>query len=95
MIELEPMDIVEIRHKKGMTQEEFADFIGVYRTTLVRWERGQTKPEPIYVANLVLCRNTGRSVMQVLGEKEPKKITPRIYGARRRYGIAVSPELAP
>ncbi|MCJ7805165.1 helix-turn-helix domain-containing protein [Patescibacteria group bacterium] len=38
------MDIQEIRTKLNMTQGEFAQFIGVSRMTVNRWENGKTKP---------------------------------------------------
>lgn len=90
MIELEPMEIVAIRHKRGMTQPEFARFIGIHRTTLNRWERGKKKPEPIYLANLILCRDTGRSVMQtILPDIRRDALSKRERGSRERYGIAL------
>jgi putative transcriptional regulator len=34
----------QIRESLGMTQEKFADSIGVNRKSIVRWENGRTKP---------------------------------------------------
>lgn len=36
--------IKEYREKKFMTQKEFADSIGVQKTTVTRWETGQFEP---------------------------------------------------
>lgn len=38
------MDIREIRKSLGMTQQEFADAIGVDKTVVYKYERGLTKP---------------------------------------------------
>lgn len=32
------------RQLAGLTQEQFAEAIGVHRTTIVRWEQGKTHP---------------------------------------------------
>ncbi|MBO9497746.1 helix-turn-helix domain-containing protein [Thalassotalea sp. G20_0] len=42
--EVEPLDIKAIRHKVNMTQEEFANAVGVKLPTLRHWERGDRKP---------------------------------------------------
>ena len=34
------------RKAVGLTQEQLAERLGVERTTVVRWERGQTAPLP-------------------------------------------------
>lgn len=37
--------IVECRQKKGINQEELADFIGVSKASVSKWERGHSFPE--------------------------------------------------
>lgn len=39
-------EIKELRHLLGLTQEQFADAIGVTRRALTYWESGQRKPSP-------------------------------------------------
>jgi DNA-binding transcriptional regulator YiaG len=34
----------QVRQALGMTQREFADALGTYQKTIVRWEKGETKP---------------------------------------------------
>jgi len=34
-----------LRESVGMTTREMAEALGVFRTTIVRWERGQTVPQ--------------------------------------------------
>lgn len=34
-----------IRHKMGMTQVEFADWLQISHPTLCNWERGKKKPQ--------------------------------------------------
>lgn len=37
------------RMKRGMTQEEFADFLGIARGSIAHYERGDRLPSPKYV----------------------------------------------
>lgn len=37
-------EIKDIRKKRGLTQQELADIIGVDRVTVARWEIGAKKP---------------------------------------------------
>jgi DNA-binding transcriptional regulator YiaG len=47
MEELTPKRIRRIREKLGLTQEQFAQTIGVSFATVNRWERGHTKPSSL------------------------------------------------
>ncbi len=38
--------LAQRRKAVGLTQEQLAERLGVERTTVVRWERGQTQPQP-------------------------------------------------
>ena len=42
--EVSPLDVKEIRHRLRMTQEEFAEAVGVKLPTLRHWERGDRRP---------------------------------------------------
>lgn len=37
--------IMELRKKNGLSQEELADFVGVARQTISKWELGETSPD--------------------------------------------------
>ena len=37
----------ELRHRLGLTQEQFAARLGVTFPTINRWENGRTKPSPL------------------------------------------------
>ena len=39
-----PKQIKRIRKERGMTQQEFADFIGVSQQSVYLWERGVVDP---------------------------------------------------
>ncbi|WP_046766630.1 helix-turn-helix domain-containing protein [Jiangella alkaliphila] len=39
-------DLAQRRRARGMSQETFADSVGVDRTTVARWESGTTAPQP-------------------------------------------------
>jgi DNA-binding XRE family transcriptional regulator len=40
--------LAERRRVVGYTQERLAEMLGVERTTVVRWEAGETCPQPWY-----------------------------------------------
>ena len=41
--------ICEFRRSTGLTQEQFAAFLGVTYPTINRWENGRTNPSPIAI----------------------------------------------
>jgi putative transcriptional regulator len=46
------MDIKSMRQKLGLTQEKFAQVLGVTFGTVNRWEKGKTKPSPLAVEKM-------------------------------------------
>ncbi len=46
------MNIKALRLKKGMTQEQFAEGVGVSFATVNRWENGHFKPLPVCLKQL-------------------------------------------
>ncbi len=49
-----------IRAEKLLSQQEFADTIGVSYSTVSRWEREQRKPQAKAIGKLIIwCRNNG------------------------------------
>ena len=60
---VKPEEMKRIREALGMTQEEFADEIGVHRVTVAKWEGGdRTIPEPV-----------ARLVQRIRDEKKKRK----------------------
>lgn len=54
------MDIKAVRKEFGLTQEEFAQKIGVSLSTVVRWETGRNKPSKLAVRRVeALARKSG------------------------------------
>ena len=45
-------NMVELRRKKGVTQEELAEFIGVTKASVSKWENGQSMPDIILLPQL-------------------------------------------
>ncbi len=41
-------DIKKLRESLGLSTQELADKFGVARYTINRWERGITKPHPVF-----------------------------------------------
>jgi DNA-binding XRE family transcriptional regulator len=61
--------LVSTRKEAGFSQERLAETVGVERTTVMRWERGETTPQPW--ARPKLARALGISVQalsELLGE---------------------------
>lgn len=61
--------LVSARKAAGFSQERLAEVVGVERTTVMRWERGQTRPQPC--ARPKLARALGisdQSLAELLGE---------------------------
>jgi len=42
--DISPVDVKNIRHKVGMSQNEFASSFGISASTLRHWERGDRSP---------------------------------------------------
>jgi putative transcriptional regulator len=49
--------IIELRHKLGMTQEQFAMKLGVTTSSVCRWERGESQPSPLAIRIIELMMN--------------------------------------
>ena len=45
-------NIVKLRHKKKITQEQLADFIGVTKASVSKWENKQTLPDILILPEL-------------------------------------------
>ncbi|MGH3521269.1 MAG: helix-turn-helix transcriptional regulator [Mycobacterium sp.] len=61
--------LVSTRKAAGFSQERLAEVVGVERTTVMRWERGETRPQPW--ARPKLARALGisdQSLSELLGE---------------------------
>lgn len=46
-------DVVKIRQKMNLTQEEFARHVGVTLSTIHRWEKGKSLPSKLAIQRLV------------------------------------------
>ena len=44
-----PQEVKQMREDSGLTQEQFAEKIGVGPTTVSRWERGIQSPHPAII----------------------------------------------
>ncbi|HOE31201.1 MAG TPA: helix-turn-helix transcriptional regulator [Planctomycetota bacterium] len=54
MIELDiPELIKELRERLGLTQEQFAQKVGVTFSSVNHWENGKRKPQPFLVRRLI------------------------------------------
>ena len=76
--------IMELRKKKGMSQEELAEKVGVARQTISKWELGETSPdlkqskELSKIFNISLDELTENNIKEILVEKTSN--TERLAG---------------
>ena len=47
-----PDNIIRLRHKKKLTQEEVADFMGVTKASVSKWEKGINTPDLLLLPQL-------------------------------------------
>lgn len=47
-----PNNIARLRHERSLTQEELADFIGVTKASVSKWENGQSMPDILLLPQL-------------------------------------------
>ena len=53
MLKIYSGDVVKIRQKINLTQEEFARRVGVTLSTIHRWEKGKSLPSKLAIQRLV------------------------------------------
>ena len=68
-VEVETPDIKAIRQRMKMTQQEFADFLGLSVHTLGKWERGERQPEGAARVLLTIVEHEPEAVLRALHEK--------------------------
>lgn len=49
-----PDNIIRLRHEKKLTQEELADFMGVTKASVSKWEKGINTPELLLLLKALL-----------------------------------------
>ncbi|OED44673.1 transcriptional regulator [Endozoicomonas sp. (ex Bugula neritina AB1)] len=64
--EITPMDVKSIRNQLAMTQEEFAQAVGVKLPTLRHWERGDRTPNGPARVLLNLLSREPKQIVQML-----------------------------
>ncbi|MDN5851219.1 MAG: helix-turn-helix domain-containing protein [Nitrococcus sp.] len=62
----EPVDVVALRRRLGMTQEQFAACFGVSVATLRHWERGDRAPQGPALVLLNLIDREPQTVLRAL-----------------------------
>ena len=57
------MDIKAIRYKLYLTQQKFADALGVHINTVASWEKGKRNPSITQKGKIVqICKENGISI---------------------------------
>lgn len=64
--DISPLDVKGIRHQLDMTQEEFAQAVGVKLPTLRHWERGDRTPNGPARVLLNLLSREPKQIVQML-----------------------------
>lgn len=61
-----PVDVKNIRHKVGMSQNEFASAFGISVSTLRHWERGDRLPQGPALVLLNVVAKEPKAVLKAL-----------------------------
>lgn len=61
---MKQITLAAARVSAGLTQQELADKIGVSRTSIIKWETGQTPMKPAYF--YAVCQVTGFDVNDII-----------------------------
>ena len=69
--DVSPLDVKGIRNQLDMTQEEFAQAVGVKLPTLRHWERGDRKPNGPARVLLNLLSREPEQIVAMLGLAHP------------------------
>lgn len=82
---IDPRSIVAYRAAHGLTQQQFADQVGVHMKTVVNWESGRVSPQPAKRALLVEMLGDGSWNLLGAGTAEytPTPLEERIAGTIR------------
>lgn len=67
-VEVETPDVKAMRDRMEMTQQEFADFLGISVHTLGKWERGERRPEGAARVLLTIVEHEPEAVLRALHE---------------------------
>ncbi len=82
-------NIKEIRLKSGMSQEEFAERIGVSRQTVINWEKGKSLPS---VEKIRVIINQCSTSFEEIFDKEcaPENVTSKDLCEEENNGVLTS-----
>lgn len=76
--------IMELRRKKGMSQEQLAEYLGVSRQSVSKWESGQTLPElPKLITISELFQVSVDYLVKDYHEEEQKRESVSVYDNSR------------
>ena len=71
-MEVETPDVKAMRQRMEMTQQEFADFLGISVYTLGKWERGERRPEGAARVLLTIVEHEPEAVLRALHRNDDR-----------------------
>lgn len=80
---LTPEGIRELRQERGLTQTQLANLVGVTKRTILRWEKGTTKPS--------VPAGSGFGAMRVLHRLYAALVPDRVLSPGPYYHMTFSP----
>lgn len=86
---MESTSVREIRIRLGLSQERFAQLLGVSAQTVRRWESGQTRPLPIISLRLRELEHQGRARQGRGGPTMGEETRKRDEGVRVDVGLGL------
>lgn len=84
------MDLKDMREKKGLSQKELADLIGVSARTIARYESGSVKPDAGKMKLLEGVLEPGRTGDRSAGEEKKIKVCPYRTKTGKTGGVTFS-----
>ena len=71
-VEIETPDVKAMRQRMKMTQQDFADFLGISVHTLGKWERGERQPEGPARVLLTIVEHEPEAVLRALHQNNDR-----------------------
>lgn len=68
------LDIIKIRRDLGKTQQEFAEFLGVDRRTVINYEQGKKIPASRIKLLEILLSNNEKQIHEIKSNRSSQKI---------------------
>jgi len=84
--EVPEVEVAQLRHRLGLSQQKFATLIGISVRTLQEWEQGRRRPRGPAKVLLHVANSNPKAVIEAVHPKETKRVTPGTAARRVAAG---------